>query len=69
MNKLFSEDSLLSSAKVKQHKKIAIVGLYIAVFVNTFVGVCNDIISAKYLPIEFGGDSATFGLTFKTKGE
>ncbi|WP_371802065.1 MFS transporter [Candidatus Lokiarchaeum ossiferum] len=42
----------------------AIIGLYIAVFICSFAGMINDVIMARFLPVEFSSDSAVFGMTF-----
>ena len=54
----------LVSSKFKTRRTKAILGLYIAFFVCNLAGMQNDVIMAKYLPLEFSSDSAIFGITF-----
>jgi MFS family permease len=44
--------------------RLAMVGLNVAVLFSTATGQINDIVSARYLPMAFQGNSSMFGLTF-----
>jgi len=44
--------------------RLAMVGLNVAVLFSTAAVQINDIVSARYLPMAFQGDSSMFGLTF-----
>ena len=50
--------------KKKSSGKFIVFGIFLATFFCSFSGQINDFITVKYLPLEFGGDSVMFGITF-----
>ena len=44
--------------------KIIVLGIFLATFFCSFSGQINDLITVKYLPEQFAGDSVMFGFTF-----
>lgn len=50
--------------KQNSSEKVIVLGIFLATFFCSFSGQINDLITAKYLPLEFGGDSIMFGFTF-----
>jgi len=44
--------------------KVIVLGIFLATFFCSFSGQINDLITVKYLPVQFAGDSVMFGFTF-----
>ena len=69
---LFKKNSILRKTQVymenfekkKSSGKIVVIGIFLATFFCSFSGQINDLITVKYLPEQFGGDSVMFGFTF-----
>jgi MFS family permease len=64
MEDLVQNKPSFGSTELKTRRIKATLGLYIAIFICGVAGMQNDVIMAKYLPLEFSSDSAVFGLTF-----
>lgn len=64
MDKVPQKNTATESFKFKKQRNRAIIGLFIAVFICSFAGMINDVIMARFLPVEFSSDSAVFGMTF-----
>ena len=45
-------------------RKIITLGIFLATFLCALTGQINDLVTVKYLPAQFGGDSVMFGFTF-----
>ncbi len=50
--------------KKRKPGKIIVLGIFLATFFCSLSGQINDLITVKYLPQQFGGDSVMFGFTF-----
>ena len=44
--------------------KVIVLGIFLATFFCSFSGQINDLITVKFLPEQFAGDSVMFGFTF-----
>ncbi len=54
----------MKNVEKKNPRKIIVLGIFLATFFCSLSGQINDLITVKYLPEQFEGDSVMFGITF-----